>query len=126
MRTFVIILLVLAVAASSLMAATSKPKYTKMDGQMLCLWCDVVLNAVPNKNSEPHMCMAVFRASTGKFYTLVPDKMGKELGALEMHEQNVDVRAYVLPGTQIIDVQSYKQIGVVKPVTPEEQPWFNY
>ena len=107
-------------------AAAERPETVTMQGQMVCLWCDVVLDALPEKSDETHKCAPAFRATDDKVYTLVPDKLGKELGSLEMHEQKVEVEAYVLPKTQIIEVYSYKIIEKVDPVTPEKEPWFNF
>ena len=125
-RKLVLATFILILIAGAAVAAQDTPKPVKMDGQMVCLWCDAVVSAMPEKANDPHKCGPIFKASDGKVYTLVPDKMGNDLGSLKMHEQKVQVDAYVLPGSQIIEVKSYKVIEKVEPVTPEEEPWFNF
>jgi hypothetical protein len=126
MRVALVALLVLTLVTSAVYGLSSKPTPVKLQGQMVCLWCDVAVKAMPEKASEPHVCTAAFAAADGKVYTLVPDKIGKELGALSMHEQKIEAEGYVLPDSQIFEVTSYKVIEKVKPVTPERNPWFNY
>ncbi len=107
-----------------------KMQPTEMQGEMVCMWCDCVIPALADKKDEPHKCMAAFQATDGKVYTLAPDKIGKELGDIKMHEQKVELEAYVLPKSQIIEVYSYKITDKVEPRTPEtntpENPWFNF
>ena len=127
MRTAVFVVLGVALIASAVSAAETKTAPTKMQGEMLCMWCDCVVPALPEKKAEPRKCTAVFRATNGKVYTLVPDKVGKELGDIKMHEQKVELQTCVLPKSQMIEVYSYKVTEKVEPTTPEKgNPWFNF
>ena len=125
MRILLAVLLVLAVAVGAAYAAP-KLRTVTLQGQMVCLWCDVAGKAMPEKTKEPHACAAAFAANDGKVYTLVPDEMGKELGALTMHEQKVKIEGYILPNSQILEARTYKIVQKVKPTTPEYEPWFNF
>lgn len=126
MRTVIIVILALTLITTAAYAATTKPKPITVQGQMVCLWCDVAVKAMPDKSKEPHTCTAAFAANNGTVYTLVPDAVGRKLGSLQMHEQKVEVQGFVLPGSQILEAQSYRVVKKVKPVTPEYAPWFNY
>lgn len=126
MKKLLLYIVVLALLFSAVATFAAAAKAVKMQGQMVCMWCDVVVPSMQDKKSEPHKCMAAFQSTNGKVYTLVPDKVGKQLGDIKMHEQKVELNGYVLPNTQILEVTSFKVIKKVKPVTPEQQPWFNF
>jgi hypothetical protein len=126
MRTVIVVILALTLIATAAYSANIKPKPVTLQGQMVCLWCDVVTKSMPQNSRMPHACTAAFAANDGMVYTLVPDTIGKELDALPMHEQKVEVQGFILPGSQILEAQSYMIVKKVKPVTPELGPWFNY
>ena len=79
MSKLLLIVLSVGVVAGAISGAAAEVKTTKMQGQMVCMWCDVVTKALPEKAAEQRKCMPVFRAVDGKVYTLVPDKVGNEL-----------------------------------------------
>ncbi len=122
MKKFVMILLLVSLFAVSVQAATTPaPKKVDMKGEMMCMMCDCVIPAMPGEKDTPHKCMAVFKSNKGEVYSLAPTEASKDLTAITMHEQKVEVKGTVLPKSKILVVDSYSVIEKVKPKTPEKE-----
>lgn len=119
-----LIVLVLALAAA---ASDARTRTVKWQGQMVCMWHDVILQESPERKGEEHQCSPAFTTKDGTVYTLVGNKVGKELGDIAMHEQKVEIRGHLLPKSHVIEVKDYRVIQRVKVRTPENpNDWWNF
>jgi len=129
--TLAVFLSVLILAGAAMSAGKAQPKAVTLDGQMLCMSCDLVTPNAPSDKSKTEgdtcACTAIFKSKDSKIYTLAPDKLGKELGDISMHEQYVQIKARQMPASQILAVDSYTVTRKVVPLTPENPVgWYNF
>jgi hypothetical protein len=122
-KVLVALLVVIVLATSVAYAANKTPGLVTMQGQVVCLSCST-LTATAN---QPAVCMAGLAAIDGSVYTLVPNKMGKELESIATRSPKVEIEGYVLPGSRIVEIYSYRPIAKFSPVTSQVfDPWFNF
>jgi hypothetical protein len=99
-------------------AVDTAPIPVTLQGQISCVSCGAVLPGINNMQTESGMCTAAFTAADGRVYAIVPNAVGQELSAVTMHGKLVEVQAYLLPNSQLIEPLSYSFIARLAPTSP--------
>jgi hypothetical protein len=117
----VAIMLISSVAVN---AAQRLPSPVSIQGQVVCL----AATPTPMKPGQPPLCLAALSSTDGSVYSLIPNTFGKELEAMSASQPKVEVQGYLLPGSRILEVISYKPITKFRAFVPQyyTNPWFNF
>jgi len=93
-------------------AAGAKPKIVTMRGTLACLGCDLKKAHGAGAQCSVYGHKHALKTSNGKYYTFLENARSEPLIKGEaLHGKQVEVRGTVFPGSQVIEVTSYKQIG---------------
>lgn len=120
-KALVAVLVVLVLATSVAYAADKTPGLVTIQGQVVCLSCSTLAATA----SQPAVCMAGLAATDGTIFSLVPNRFGKELESMATLSPKVEIQGYVLPGSRIVEIYSYRPITKFSPLAAYN-PWFNF
>ncbi len=90
-------------------AAGAKPKMVTMKGTLACLGCDLKKAHGAGAQCSVYGHKHALKTSNGKYYTFLENAKSEPLIKGEaLHGKRVEVRGTLFPGTQVIEVMSYK------------------
>ena len=92
--------------------AGAKPKMVTMRGTLACLGCDLKKAHGAGAQCSVYGHKHALKTSNGKYYTFLENAKSEPLIKGEaLHGKTVEVRGTLFPGSQVIEVTSYKQTG---------------
>ncbi len=101
--------------AQSGAAGAKKPKMVTMRGTLACLGCDLKKAHGASAQCSVYGHKHALKTSNGKYYTFLENARSEPLIKGEaLHGKQVEVRGTVFPGSQVIEVTSYKPLGAMK------------
>ena len=93
-------------------AAGAKANMVTMKGTLACLGCDLKKAHGAGAQCSVYGHKHALKTANGKYYTFLENAKSEPLIKGEaMHGKQVEVRGTVFPGSQVIEVMSYKQTG---------------
>ena len=96
-------------------AASAKPKMVTMRGTLACLGCDLKKAHGAGAQCSVYGHKHALKTSSGKYYTFLENAKSEPLIKGEaLHGKPVEVRGTLFPGSQVLEVTGYKQIGAMK------------
>lgn len=99
-------------SGAPLQAQGTKPKTVTLKGTLACLGCDLKKAHGAGAQCSVYGHKHALKTSNGKYYTFLENTKSEPLIKGEaLHGKTVEVRGTVFPGSQVIEVLSYKQTG---------------
>ncbi len=96
-------------SGAPLQAQGTKPKTVTLKGTLACLGCDLKKAHGAGAQCSIYGHKHALKTSNGKYYTFLENAKSEPLIKGEaLHGKRVEVRGTLFPGTQVIEVMSYK------------------
>ena len=96
-------------SSGPLQAQETKPKTVTLKGTLACLGCDLKKAHGAGAQCSVYGHKHALKTSSGKYYTFLENAKSEPLIKGEaLHGKPVEVRGTLFPGTQVIEVMSYK------------------
>jgi len=102
-------------SSAPLQAQGTKPKTVTLKGTLACLGCDLKKAHGAGAQCSVYGHKHALKTSNGKYYTFLENAKSEPLIKGEaLHGKPVEVRGTLFPGSQVLEVTGYKQIGAMK------------